>query len=110
MIKLNQQRLKDLIGPCSGTSVMGCRAVQPLLEGREQNQTGKTNHPNPLIPVTTRSSLRAVWLKGSFVQLFKSNTPWDCRTCRPVEVVWVVWGVNVGIYGSPMECLGIGCS
>ena len=31
-------------------------------------------------------------------------TPWDChRTADQLE--WF-WGVNVGIYGRPMECLG----
>ena len=31
------------------------------------------------------------------------DTPWDCHICRSVGVVL---GVNVGIYGSPMECPG----
>ena len=35
-----------------------------------------------------------------------SVTPWDCHICRSVGVVL---GVNVGIYGSPMECLGALC-
>ena len=30
------------------------------------------------------------------------DTPWDWHIGRSVGVVW---GVNVGTYGSPMECL-----
>ena len=35
------------------------------------------------------------------------HDPWDCHICRSVGVV--LW-VNVGIYGSPMECMGYGTS
>ena len=32
------------------------------------------------------------------------NTPWDCHIC----LHWGFWGGQlIGIYGSPMECLGI---
>ena len=39
-------------------------------------------------------------------ETYYPDTPWDCHICRSVGVVW---GVNVGIYGSPMEYLGLGC-
>ena len=37
------------------------------------------------------------------VQRHHPDTPWDCHICRSIGVVL---GVNVGIYGSPMVCLG----
>ena len=40
---------------------------------------------------------------GGLGPLYYPDTPWDCRICRSVGVVG---GVNVGTYGSPMECLG----
>ena len=40
---------------------------------------------------------------GWYDWIYIPNTPWDCHLCRSVGVVL---GVNVGIYGSPMECLG----
>ena len=36
----NQERLRDLIGPCSGTYGMGYKAVQPLLECSSRTHSG----------------------------------------------------------------------
>ena len=44
--------------------------------------------------------------KGLYIYIYIyyfRHDPWDCHICRSVGVTW---GVNVGIYGSPMECLG----
>ena len=36
-------------------------------------------------------------------EIHNPDTPWDCHICL---YIGVVLGINVGIYGSPMECLG----
>ena len=49
-----------------------------------------------------RLDMTDVWTYVSVLVLILPDTPWDCHICRSIGVVL---GVNVGIYGSPMECL-----
>ena len=63
----------------------------------------KKNGDGTLVPVFQGSKPRhdpAIWDRAYTIP----DTPRNCHICRSVGVVW---GVNVGIYGSPMECLGM---
>ena len=66
----------------------------------------RVEHDGPERPYINRSGVRSTQLVGQ--QYVKGNIlrhdPWDCH--RTADQLGWCQGVNVGIYGSQLECLG----
>ena len=85
-------------GECNGrlperTGLRMLRKARGVGDQRGGRLTGSPNIETSL----SRFRSDRIWKKNI------SHTR-DCHICRSVGVVW---GVNVGIYGSPMECMGM---